>query len=193
MNKKTVAVTPEEFREVIELVRDGFMLGECRIRPNERIATLLCIQGNLGLRLSDILNLKMNSFIYDSGRYRLDIVEQKTKKVREFTVNSELFNYIQAYAYRNDINPEVKLFDISARQVEKVLAKAFERMGLPLDKYSTHSLRKYYACEIYKNSDYNIELVRILLQHSSVTTTQRYLTISPKEVEDAIARHLCLV
>ena len=34
----------------------------------------------------------------------------------------------------------------------------------------------------------NIELVRILLQHSSVQITQRYLNISHKMVENALAK-----
>ncbi|MCM1193717.1 MAG: hypothetical protein NC123_15400 [Butyrivibrio sp.] len=39
--------------------------------------------------------------------------------------------------------------------------------------------------EQYRRS---IELVRILLQHSNVQITQRYLSISQKEVEDALAK-----
>lgn len=57
---------------------------------------------------------------------------------------------------------------------------------------STHSFRKYYATEIYKNSHYNIALVQQLLQHSSAAVTQRYIGIQPREVEEAIERHLQL-
>lgn len=57
---------------------------------------------------------------------------------------------------------------------------------------STHSFRKYYATEIYKNSNYNIALVQQLLQHSSAAVTQRYIGIQQKELEDAIESHLKL-
>lgn len=46
--------------------------------------------------------------------------------------------------------------------------------------------------EIYKNSHYNIALVQQLLQHSSAAVTQRYIGIQPREVEEAIERHLQL-
>jgi len=42
------------------------------------------------------------------------------------------------------------------------------------------------------NNHYNIELVRTLLQHSSVNVTQRYIGIGSKEMEDALKKNICL-
>ena len=53
MNKKTKALTTEQYKEIIQTMREGF--SGCR--PNERIATALVLEGNLGLRISDILKL----------------------------------------------------------------------------------------------------------------------------------------
>ena len=156
------------------------------IRPNNRIATIVVLEATLGLRLSDILNLRMTSFIRDGDRYRLDIIEKKTKKMRIFTVPLEVYSYIQDYAMDNNIKPSAKLFDISERQVQRHLNLAIKKMGLPLRSYGSHSARKYFATKIYMDSDYNIELVRVLLQHSSVNTTQRYIGISQKDIEAAL-------
>lgn len=82
---------------------------------------------------------------------------------------------------------DAKLFDISERQVERHMNKVFTKMGLPLRQYGTHSARKLFATKVYVENDYNIELVRVLLQHSSVVTTQRYIGIQQKQVEDALA------
>ena len=60
------------------------------------------------------------------------------------------------------------------------------------DSISTHSFRKFYATEIYRNSGYNIALVQQLLQHSSAAVTQKYIGIQQKELEQAIENHLCL-
>lgn len=54
MNKKTKALTTEQYKEIIQTMREGF--SGCR--PNERIATALVLEGNLGLRISDILQLR---------------------------------------------------------------------------------------------------------------------------------------
>lgn len=63
---------------------------------------------------------------------------------------------------------------------------------LDIKGVSTHSFRKFYATEIYRNSGYNIALVQQLLQHSSAAVTQRYIGIQQKEVEQAIEGHLQL-
>ncbi len=187
MNKKCVALTYEQYAQSIYLLRSGFVLNGVTVRPNDRIATIEVLQATLGLRLGDTLNLRMTSFVKDSNRYRLNITEEKTGKLRTFTVPVEVYSFIQGYAISNSIKPEARLFDISSRQVERHLNMVFVKMGLPLERYGSHSYRKYFATKIYNDNNYDIELVRVLLQHSSVTTTQRYLSISNKQVEDALA------
>ena len=66
--------------------------GNSLFRANDRIATALILEANLGLRISDILNLKLCDIVRDGNRYRLDITEQKTEKKRTFTVPTELYN-----------------------------------------------------------------------------------------------------
>ena len=129
----------------------------------------------------------MSSFIKDGSRYRLDIKEQKTGKLRTFTVPVEVYSFIQDYAIKNAIGVDAKLFDISERQVQRHLNKVFTKMGLPLRQYGSHSYRKFFATQIYLDNDMNIALVQVLLQHSSVAITQRYIGISTKQVEDALA------
>ena len=188
MNKKCVALTEEQYKKSIELLRYGFMLDGKFIKPNERIAAVGIMQASLGLRLGDVLQLKMSSFVKDGGRWRLDIKEQKTGKVREFTVPIEVYSFIQEYALAMGIRREAKLFDVSERQVERHLNKVFTKMGLPLHQLGSHSYRKMFATQVYVKNEYNIELVRVLLQHSSIQITQRYLNISHKLVEDALAK-----
>ena len=55
-NKKTRALTVDEYNQIIDTMRTGF--SGCR--PNDRIATALIIEANLGIRISDILNLKLS-------------------------------------------------------------------------------------------------------------------------------------
>ena len=94
---------------------------------------------------------------------------------------------MQNYAYSNGISARAKLFDVSERQVERQLVKVFTKMNLNVRRYGSHSYRKYFSTKIYVENNFNIELVRVLLQHSSVLTTQRYLGIGTKEIEVARA------
>lgn len=192
MNKKTVALDKEQYQQIISAIQQGFVTNSgYTFKPNNRLSTLLVLQANLGLRLSDILHLHICDIVRDAGRYRLDIVEQKTNKSRTFTVIPELYSYILQYATDNGINSKAKLFDITERAVQKQLKIVCDYLGL--DNISTHSFRKFYATEIYKNNDCDIELVRHLLQHSSTAVTQRYIGIQPAKVEKAIRSHICLL
>lgn len=192
MNKKTVALTKEQYKLIINTIREGFIDNNKPFRPNNRLATILVLQANLGLRIGDILNLKLNSFVRDGSRYRLDIVEQKTSKTRTFTVPLEIYNFIKLYVLENGIKSTAKIFPISERAVQKQLKLVVEHLGLS-NNISTHSFRKYYATEIYINNNYNIALVKELLQHSSVSTTQRYIGVGQQELEQAIENHICLL
>ena len=187
MNKKCLALTEEQYKQSINLLRNGFMLDGVSIRPNPRIAMVCVIQACLGLRLGDVLNLRMDSFIKDGNRWRLDICEQKTKKLRTFTVPLEVYSFVQNYAYSNAISMKAKLFDISERQVERQLVKVFTKMNLSVRRYGSHSYRKFFSTKMYVENNFNIELVRVLLQHSSVLVTQRYLNVGTKEIESALA------
>ena len=119
MNKKTVALDQQQYKTIISTIRSGFVWNKHSFKPNERLATILVLQANLGLRISDILQLHIKDIIKDGSRYRLDICEQKTGKVRTFTVIPDIYNYILRYATDHGINSQAKLFDISDRAVQK--------------------------------------------------------------------------
>lgn len=189
MNKKTIALTEEQYKNIISTMRAGFVCPDGHVvKPNKKIATALTLEANLGLRISDILQLRLSAIIRDGDRYRLNIVEQKTKKKREFTVPTDIYIYIQNYALENNINPAAKLFDIGERAVNKHLHLVCDYLGY--EGIGSHSFRKYFATSIYVNNNYDINLVRILLQHSSTVTTQRYIGIQNKHIEDALQNHI---
>ena len=188
MNKTTRAISKEEYKEIITTITEGFT----GCRPNERIATVLTLEANLGLRVSDILQLKLSDIISDAnGRKHLAITEQKTGKKRTFTVPNEIYLYIQNYALKHDIPANERLFTITERAVQKQLKLVCDY--LELDNISTHSFRKFFATEIYKDSGFDIALVSKLLQHSSTAVTQKYIGISTQDIEQALQKHIFLI
>lgn len=186
-NKKTKAITREQYTEIIDTMRNGF--SGCR--PNKRVATALVLEANLGIRISDILDLKLKDIVKDANRYRLDITEQKTGKSRTFTVPNEIYQYIKIYCLENGIKEHEVIFPISERAVQKQLKLVCDY--LEIDGVSTHSFRKFFATEIYENNGYNIVLVQQLLQHSTPAVTQKYIGISTKDIEDALSKHSYLI
>ena len=186
MNKKTIALTTEQYKMIIQTMKQGFT----GCKPNERIATALMLEANLGIRISDIVKLRLCDIVRDGERYRLSITEQKTGKQRLFTVPFALYQFIRCYCLDNAIAATERIFPITERAIQKQLKIVCDYLGIP--GISTHSFRKYYATEIYRNNGYNIALVQQLLQHSSTAVTQRYIGIQQKEIEAAIEGHLKL-
>ena len=186
MNKCTVALTTDQYKEIISTMKKGFTGS----RPNDPIATALMLEANLGLRISDILRLCLSDIVKDGERYRLAITEQKTGKARTFTVPLALYQFIRCYCLDHAIPPEHRIFPLTERTVQRHLQQVCDYLGYA--GIGTHSFRKYYATEIYKNNGYNIALVQQLLQHSSTAVTQRYIGIQQQEVEKAIENHLIL-
>ena len=187
MNKKTSALTTAQYTEIIETMKKGF----CGFHPNERIATALVLEGNLGLRISDVLRLRLSDIVNDGGRYHLAITEKKTGKERVFTVPLVIQQYLENYCLRNGIARNDRIFPFTERAVQKQLAIVCDYLGF--DGISTHSFRKWYATEIYKDSGFDIALVQRLLQHSSASVTQRYIGIEPRRIEQAIEGHAILI
>jgi integrase len=186
-NKETVAVTAEQYKEIIDTMRSG----GAGFRANNRIATILILQANLGLRIQDILGLHLSDIVKDGSHYRLDIVEDKSEKKRTFLVPLEIYQFIRLYCQDNVIGKNDIIFPITVRAVEKYLDKVAKYLGM--EKIGTHSFRKFYASSIYEDNNHDIELVRELLQHSSTVTTQRYIKRSSRQVEDAIRKHIYIV
>ncbi len=75
-------------------------------------------------------------------------------------------------------NPEIHL---STRQYSRVLNSWLESVGLDSSFYETHSLHRTKATLIYRRIE-NLRVVQILLGHTKLESTVRYLGI---KVDDA--------
>lgn len=178
-----MATRPLEMNEYIEIlnhIESGFTYGDSKkFRPNHKLALILEIQANLGLRIGDVLELTLNKF--KNGR--IQVSEQKTDKLQYRKVNPELLSMIQDYAIDNGIGKSDKLFTVTVRSIQKQLKIVVDY--LEYDNISTHSFRKMYATMQYELNSNNIELVKRLLNHSSVAITQQYIEVNQAEIDEA--------
>lgn len=183
MNFKTRQLTEDEFQKIISTLEMGYEYEGIQHRPNRRVATALVTEATLGIRISDVLNLRLSSIERDGDKHRLNIKEKKTGKTRTFVVGNDVYMYLKGYAFDCKLSEEQKLFDIRERQVQKILRNVCEYLGLK--GISTHSFRKLFATRIYENT-HDVALVSRLLQHSSISTTSRYIGVSEQRLDDAL-------
>ena len=180
------ALTTEQYREIIKAIREG-----CgSLRANPRIAAALTAEANLGLRIGDVLRLRLSDIVRDGNRWRLNIVEEKTGKRRTFTVPEGVYRFLEQYARESGTPADGVLFPVTARAVQKHLKAVCGVLGY--ENISTHSFRKWYATDIYEHTGHDIVLVQQLLQHASPMITRRYIGISDEKVERAIAGHVLI-
>ena len=71
---------------------------------------------------------------------------------------------------------------LSTRQYARIVARWVESIGLDASAYGTHTMRRTKATLIYRRTK-NLRAVQLLLGHTKLETTVRYLGI---EVDDAL-------
>lgn len=198
--QETRAITEAEYNEIIQVMREG---KPGYFKPNPKAAMALVLEANLGIRISDITGipptrnnpgttgLRLCDIIRDGNRWRLSITEQKTGKPRWFTVSDEIRAYIVDWCYQNGIGQTEPIVGIKRRSVQDALKKVTD--FLELDRVGTHSFRKYFATKIYEDNDHDVALVKEILQHTSLETTQRYLRVSSERVDSALKGNTNLI
>lgn len=179
----TEALTEEQFTSIMKVVKEGFTYtiedSNKNFRPNTKLFTVLLTQATTGLRIGDIVKIKPRNIIGNNIR----LVEEKTGKEQFREISTQTIEMLSNYITINNKSPNDILFSrCTVRSVQKNLKIVCDHLGFI--NISTHSFRKYFATEIYKNSAYDIELVRRVLNHSSVLTTQKYLGITKKEIDN---------
>ena len=172
-----------EYRAIIELLLNGFTDKDGNVfRPNKRTALVFQIQASLGLRIGDTLALRVSNF--NNGK--LERVEDKTGKLQYRDINPAVYGFIKDYVIENKLDYTDKLFGIRERGVQDNLKRTVDYLGL--SNISTHSFRKMYATFVYEDSGNNLELVKELLNHNSIATTQRYIRVSQQAINAASAK-----
>lgn len=180
MNKKTSCITDEQFNRIINLIHDGS--GDGKIKKSEEIALILTITGNCALRIGDCTKLRLRSFLKEGDDYKYNIVEEKTGKKRTCIIPKEIYVLIKEYAEKKGKSKEEIIFNHTIRSIQYKLENVAKYLGEDYKDISTHSFRKCAGMRMYKLSGNDIELTRKYLNHSSISTTQRYLGVDNEEI-----------
>ncbi len=143
------------------------------------------------LRGCDIVKMKIGDIaVGGSIRNRATIIQQKTGKPVQFELMADARNSLLAWLERRGGYVDDFVFPsrvdylghISTRQYARLVDEWVTAIGLDVRQYGTHSLRRTKASMIYKATG-NLRAVQILLGHSRIENTVRYLGV---DVDDAL-------
>jgi site-specific recombinase XerC len=143
------------------------------------------------LRGCDLVKIKIGTLVVGpQTRTRAIVVQQKTGRPVQFELMTDarasLLAWLERrggtvddYAFPRRIN---RSDPMSTRQYARLVDEWVLAIGLRREEYGTHSLRRTKAAIIYKATG-NLRAVQILLGHTKIENTVRYLGV---DVEDAL-------
>lgn len=150
---------------------------------------------NLGidskLRGCDLVALKVRDVWHgDQMASRATVMQHKTNRPVQFEITQPTRDALQAWIKQTGLKPEDFLFPsrlhdsphLWTRQYARILGHWVDELGLDRADYGTHSMRRTKATLIYRRTK-NLLAVQLLLGHSKLQSTVRYLGI---EVDDAL-------
>lgn len=150
---------------------------------SERDYIMFLIGINTGLRVSDILNLKVADV---KGKKRVVVKEGKTKKKRTLNLTN-IYEEIQQYIQNIDsewLFPSRKGDKpITTTQAYRQLQKASEMVDV--ESVGTHTMRKTFGYWFYKQTK-DMEQLQQILNHFSPQETKRYIGITEEEIENTL-------
>ncbi|MFX3622977.1 MAG: tyrosine-type recombinase/integrase [Ectobacillus sp.] len=154
-------------------------------QTSKRDALLFALAINSGLKVSEILQLKVKDVLTEDGQIRQSILyhNKKTKKQKWFAVNQELHKAISAYmkergSYKQDeylLKSQKGTGSITRQHAWFILNKAAKEAGL--EGVSSHTLRKTWGYCAYK-AGVDIAFLQHFFEHSTPAKTLKYIGIA---------------
>ena len=144
------------------------------------------------LRGCDLVRLQVGDVCAGTRvRDRGTVIQKKTGRPVQFEITEQTRSAIQDWLSQGDLRDRRYLFPsrlqaqphLSTRQYARIVHAWVESAGLDSSAYGTHSMRRTKAAQIYKKTG-NLRAVQLLLGHSKLESTVRYLGI---EVDDALS------
>lgn len=170
----------------VEPIRDKSKvldIAEYLREQSERNYVLFVTGVNSGLRISDILNLKVRDV---RDKDYISLREKKTGKEKRFPINADLKKALREYVKgKSDYE---YLFcgradkQLTRQQAYNILSEAGNRFGL--DSIGTHTLRKTFGYHMYQATK-DAALLMQIFNHASVDITLRYIGINQNTINKA--------
>lgn len=161
--------------------------------PNaKRDYCILTLFLNCGLRLSELCGLNLSDITADG----VMTVTGKGNKERIVYLNDACREAVRAYiavrpgdlpvTERNALFVSRNHRRISNKTVQHIVKSYLAKAGLGDMGYSTHKLRHTAATLMYQHGNVDIRVLKDILGHSNLGTTQIYTHVSDKQIKNAV-------
>ncbi len=178
-SRKTNVVEPIRDKNDIQRIVEYF-------KQNDKLkyAVLFKLGVNSGLRVSDLLGLKVKDVLNQST---IRLREQKTGKNKLFPLKTELQTMLNDFCKNR--NPNEWLFvgrhglKLDRIIVYKTIVHACQELKINAN-VGTHTMRKTFGYHHYKQFR-DIALLQMIFNHYSPVVTKRYIGITQDEINES--------
>ena len=190
--KKTLPkyLTLSESEALIQAVRS-----DMTSKTRERDECILVLFLNCGMRLSELVGINLSDIDRDMESLR---VIGKGSKERMIYLNDACRESIRAYLPvraadevqtkdKNALFISSRHTRISNKTVQWVVYKYLKAAGLEHKHFSTHKLRHTAATLMYQTGAVDVRVLKDILGHEQLNTTQIYTHISDESMKRAVA------
>lgn len=182
---------------VVDPIRDLKTIRKIKrkLKGNSRDLLLFTMGINNGLRISDLLKLKVEDVIDLDPGETLRIKETKTCKRNVLMINKEVYKILQQYIEENRPNDEDYVFrsrkgnnkPLSTSYVNQMMKKWTKGMK---GNFGSHTLRKTFGYIQRTEFGVGFDILCKRFGHSSPSITMRYLGIEDKEVNGILLNEI---
>tara|TARA_B100001093_G_C26841003_1_gene1020549 strand:- start:213 stop:1049 length:837 start_codon:yes stop_codon:yes gene_type:complete len=151
---------------------------------NIKHLTILAVIYSCGLRVSEIINLKIEDI--DSQRMIINVRKAKGNKDRQVQLTQKILNLLRLY-YQS-YNPTTYLIGgqmggkYSSSSIQKII-KSSARLAKIYKNVTPHTLRHSFATHLLENGT-DIRYIQTILGHSDIKTTQIYTHVSSAHLKN---------
>lgn len=162
---------------------------------NLRDYALFTLGINSGLRISDLLELKVHDVLDKKNKVvdRIALREKKTGKTKDFPLGKTTKKALDEYLASWEHKPEDHLFPsrkkcgkydgrLTRQQAYNIINDAARAVGIK-EKIGTHTMRKTFGYHAYQQG-MDITRIQQLLNHSAPSVTLRYIGITQDQLDE---------
>ena len=176
-------LTLEQSQDLLDAVDGQFF---------ERDYCIITFFLNCGIRLAELVSLNLTSIRPDNS---VRIIG-KGNKERIIYLNDACVHALNRYLQvrpRDGLKDRNALFisrqknRISRRNVQVIVKKYLENAGIIEEGYSVHKLRHTAATLMYQHGNVDVLLLKEILGHENLSTTQIYTHVANEQIKSAVA------
>jgi integrase len=165
------------------------------LRSSNRDLLLFTMGINNGLRIGDLLKIKVGDVKDLKAGESLTIREKKTGKDNILMINKGVHSVLKDYLSEDQLSDDDYLFQSRKGNNSPLTVSSVNRMvkewtfGMK-GNFGTHSLRKTFGYVQRVRFGVSFEVLCRRFNHSNPSTTMRYLGIQSKEVNDILMNEI---